>query len=202
MLTQQLLFYLFASITVFAGVMVVVANNPVRCALFLVLAFFTTAAIWMLAEAEFLALILILVYVGAVMTLFLFVIMMLNIDVASIQKRFVKYIPIGVLIVGVLTALMFIAIKPEHFGFAHLTQGGLHGPEYKNVEELGEVLYTQFAYPFILAAVLLLVAIISAISLVHRRPQNCKSQNVVDQIRVKRDDRVRLVKMKTEEKKS
>jgi len=196
MLLQQFIFYILAFITVFAGVMVVSNNNPVRCALYLVLAFFGSAGIWMLAEAEFLALILILVYVGAVMTLFLFVIMMLNIDVAAIRSHFVRYLPFGLGVVGLLTVLMFIAIKPEHFGLSHLT-GPIQQPaDYSNVKELGMVLYTTYALPFIVAGMLLLVAIISAISLVHRPPQQCKTQNPVEQIKVRREDRVRLVKMK------
>jgi len=192
---QHLIFYVFAFIAVTAAVMVVTSNNPVRCVLSLVLTFFASAGIWMLAEAEFLALVLILVYVGAVMTLFLFVIMMLDINLSAMRRRFVKYVPIGAGIVGLLVLLMLMAVKPEHFGFTHLTAGGLHGANYSDVSALGMVLYTKYLYPFELAAVLLLVAIVAAISLAHRGPRECHSQNAVKQIRVRREDRVRLVSM-------
>lgn len=200
MQTLDLIFYAFAATAVFAATMVVASNNPVRSALFLVLAFFAAAGMWMLTQAEFLSLILVLVYVGAVMTLFLFVIMMININVASMKQGFVRYLPFGLMIVSLLVFLMFVAIKPEHFVFEHLAKAKMHGADYSNTRELGMVLYTQYAYPFILAAVLLLVAIISAISLAFRGPQNCKTQSIPDQIKVRREDRVRLVKMKTDKK--
>ena len=190
---QELIFYVFAIVAVFSATMVVVSSNPVRSALFLVTCFFATAGIWLLAEAEFLALVLILVYVGAVMTLFLFVIMMLDIDVITKKHLLKTYLPMGLIVIGLMVLLMLVAIEPERFAFAHLQQVKLHAADYSNVEELGEVLYTQYAYAFELAAVLLLVAIVAAISLAHRGPRNRKVQKPVKQMQVKRDERVRLV---------
>ncbi|GAB4391670.1 MAG: NADH-quinone oxidoreductase subunit J [Gammaproteobacteria bacterium] len=198
MLVQHIIFYVFAILAITSAGAVILSNNPVRSALFLVMTFFASAGIWMLAHAEFLALILVLVYVGAVMTLFLFVVMMLNTEAINIKRQVIKYLPLGILIIGLLVFLTFVAIKPENFGFEHLQ--ALHLPELQqsNVESLGEVLYTQYALPFEVAAVLLLIAIISAISLAFRGSRECKSQDAVRQIRVRRADRVRLVKMKSE----
>lgn len=194
MLVQQFIFYGLAALVAGSAVMVVLLNNPVRCALFLVLAFIGSAGLWILVYAEFLALVLILVYVGAVMTLFLFVIMMLNINVASTRHHFVKYVPFVILVVGLLVLLMVLAIKPEHFAFAPLTQPQVYSADYSNAKELGAVLYTQYVLAFELCAVLLLVAIIAAISLAHRGPQAVKTQHTLKQILVKRKDRVRLIK--------
>jgi len=198
MLIQQVIFAGFAIIAVGSALMVVSTRNPVRAVLFLVLAFIASAGIWMLAYAEFLALILVLVYVGAVMTLFLFVVMMLNIDVATGTRRFVRYLPLGFAIVGLLVFLMILAIKPEHFGLIAAADSARLAPNYSNVTELGRVLYTTYAYPLEIAASLLLVAIIAAISLTHLPPRHARTQKPVEQIRVRREDRVRLVKMKTE----
>lgn len=197
MLVQQIIFYGLAALVVGSAVMVVLLNNPVRCALFLVLAFIGSAGLWILAYAEFLALVLILVYVGAVMTLFLFVIMMLDINVISMRRQFVKYVPFGLIVVGLLVVLMVLAIKPENFAFAPLTHAQSYPADYSNVKELGSVLYTQYVLAFELCAVLLLVAIIAAISLAHRPPRNVKTQRPVEQIFVKREDRVQLVKNMT-----
>jgi len=198
MYLQQIIFYIFSLVAVASATTVVVSNNPVRSALFLVLTFFSCAGLWILAHAEFLALILILVYVGAVMTLFLFVIMMLNIDVVSMRRRFLRYLPIGVGILGLLIFLMIIAIRPENFTSAHLSKAMLQPADYSNVKELGYALYTNYALGFELAGVLLLIAIISAISLANRGPRDCKTQRPSAQIRVRKSDRIRLIKMKTE----
>jgi len=179
---------------------VVVLNNPVRCALFLVLAFLASAGLWILAYAEFLALVLVLVYVGAVMTLFLFVIMMLNINIASTGRHFVRYLPFGLIVVGLLVLLIIIAISPENFDFAHLTQAGIKEAQLSNVASIGRVLYTEYVYAFELAAVLLLVAIVSAIALAHRGSRSSKTQNILKQLLVQRNERVRLVKMPAEKK--
>lgn len=192
----ELIFYLFALIAVGSGAMVIISNNPVRSALFLVLAFFAAAGLWLMAQAEFLALILILVYVGAVMTLFLFVIMMLNIDVVTQKRRFVRYLPFGLGIVGLLLLLMLVAIRPEQFSFAHLANAMIHSKDFSNTQALGEVLYTQYAFGFEIAAAILLVAMISAISLAHRGPRNAKTQRPNEQVRVKAKDRIRLVEGK------
>lgn len=195
---QLLTFYAFAFVAISAGAMVVLGSNPVRSALFLVLSFFACAGMWILAHAEFLALVLILVYVGAVMTLFLFVIMMLNIDVVSMKRQAMRYLPLGLGIVALLVFLMLAAIRPDNFNFAHLANAQLQDANYSNTKELGAVLYTNYAYAFEIAGMLLLVAIIAAISLSHRGPRDSKTQKPQEQIRVRREDCVRVVSMDAE----
>jgi NADH-quinone oxidoreductase subunit J len=206
----QIIFYLFAAIAIGAAVMVISQNNPVRCVLFLVLTFFASAVLWILVEAEFLALILVLVYVGAVMTLFLFVVMMLNIDVESVKGHFIRYLPFGFIVVALLTGLLMTAIPKEAFQSSVETQALQtdaqlvsiknvgRTPSLSNTEALGMVLYTDYVLAFELAAVILLVAIVSAITLVHRGAIRSKTQNIKQQIMTRREDRVRLVKMKSE----
>ena len=196
---QQVIFYCFAILAVFAATVMVTSRNPVISVLFLVLTFFAMAGIWLLAHAEFLALILVLVYVGAVMTLFLFVIMMLNIDTAASAKGYLRYLPIGLGIVGLMVFLMIVAIAPQHFGFEHVPVQ-VASAIGSNTERLGMVLYTNYVFAFEIAAILLLVAIIAAISLVHRGPRNCKTQRPNDQIRVRKQDRVRVLKMSAEKR--
>ena len=198
MTIQLLTFYAFAFIAVCAAVMVVIGNNSVRSALYLVLSFFACAGLWMLAQSEFLSLVLILVYVGAVMTLFLFVIMMLNIEDEGRKRRFVQYLPLGLLIVGLLVFLMLQAIKPESFNLEYLATVTPVQANVNNIKSLGDVLYTDYAFAFEIAGMLLLVAIIAAISLSHRGPRNCKTQKPQMQVRVKRNERVRIVSMKAE----
>lgn len=196
---SQIIFYAFAALAVFSAFMVITQNNPVRCVLFLVLTFFCACIIWLMAQAEFLALILVLVYVGAVMTLFLFVVMMLDIELVSMRKHFMRYLPFALLVFGVFMSLVFHVLKPAHSVLDHLPQAAkMISAEASNTHALGLVLYTQYAYPVILAAVLLVVAIIAAISLAHRAPRDCKTQDVAAQIRVRREDRVTLVKMQAE----
>jgi len=197
---EQLVFYGFSAVLLFCSTMVVLLRNPVRCALFLVAAFIASACLWVLLEAEFLALVLVLVYVGAVMTLFLFVVMMLNVETASLREGFVRYMPIGALIVAMLIALMLLMVGPSHFGLSQIAAPKHLGASYSNIRELGSVLYTTYVYPFEIAGVILLVAIISAISLSFRGPQNRKKQRVSEQVKVRREDRVRLLKMVSETK--
>jgi NADH-quinone oxidoreductase subunit J len=203
-LLPQVIFYLFAGLTIIAALMVITQNNPVRSVLFLVLAFFTSAVLWLLAQAEFLALILILVYVGAVMTLFLFVVMMLNIDIESTKKNLIRYLPFGLILVALLVGLLLKAVPGDLFRtsveLAKESETVLYEPilPTSNTEALGMVLYTDYMFAFELAAVILLVAIIAAITLVHRKPIRSKRQNIVQQIMTQRSDRVKLVKMKSE----
>ena len=212
-LLPQIVFYVFAGLTLVSALMVITQNNPVRCVLFLVLAFFASAVLWMLVQAEFLALILVLVYVGAVMTLFLFVIMMLNIDVESMKTHLLRYLPFGLILIALLTGLLLVAIPSDTFKTAvqiSVAVGETVQHDFMpdamstkstpltNTEALGMVLYTDYVYAFELAAVILLVAIIAAITLVHRNPIRSKRQNIRDQIMTRREDRVRLVKMKSE----
>jgi len=198
---EQLLFYIFSAGLILSGVMVIVSRNPVRCALFLVAAFVMSAALWILLEAEFLALVLILVYVGAVITLFMFVVMMLNIDVADKQVRISRrLLAPAIIAVAFTVGIMLFVIGPEHFGLASFASPVHEPANYSNVKELGLVLYTHYVYPFELAAVILLVAMISAISLNFRGKRFRKSQNVPEQVMVRPEERVRMVKMKVEDK--
>ncbi len=186
-----LVFYAFAAILVAASVMVIVSRNPVRGALFLILAFFCSAVLWLLLEAEFLALALIFVYVGAVMTLFLFVVMMLNIDKLPDQEGFVKFLPIGVLVMAVLVGLMIMVIGPHHFSLNTFASHQMHSSDYSNVAEVGDTLYTQYVMPFELAGMMLLVAIISSISLAHRvRRPNTRTQDIPTQIATHSEDQL------------
>jgi NADH-quinone oxidoreductase subunit J len=188
-------YYLFAAILVFAALRVVTVKNPVQAALFLVLAFFSAAAIWMLLKAEFLAVALVLVYVGAVMVLFLFVVMMLDINVDSLREGFKKAIPVsmlvGALIIAEMVMVLMAAMKRPVGSAAMPIDTG------SNTKALGMVLYTHYVYVFELAAVVLLVAIIAAIALTHRKRAETKVQNPSEQVKVKKADRVRVLKMES-----
>jgi len=190
------LFYVFAAILLFAAFRVITARNPVHAALFLVLAFFQAAAIWILLQAEFLAIALVLVYVGAVMVLFLFVVMMLDINLDGARQGFWKHFPLAGT-VGVIIALEMSYVLMGGFRdpakFAN--EAGTLGTQVSNTKELGMVLYSEYVYPLEIAAVILLVAIIAAIALTLRERKDSKHQNPADQVRVKSKDRVRLVKM-------
>ena len=193
----QYVFYFFATVLVFAAFMVITIRNPVKAALFLVLAFFSAAGLWMLLEAEFLAIVLVLVYVGAVMVLFLFVVMMLDINLARLREGFGDYLPIGGL-VAVLMVIEMALILSDGFGAGRALVP--HPVDYSNTRELGRVLYTAYAYPFEIAAAILLAAIVAAIALTMRRRPETKYQNPGQQIKVQRNERVRVVKMKSEKK--
>jgi NADH-quinone oxidoreductase subunit J len=194
------LFYAFAAVLLFAAFRVITARNPVHAALFLVLAFFQAAAIWILLKAEFLAITLVLVYVGAVMVLFLFVVMMLDINLDSVRKGFWKHFPLAGT-VGVIIALEMSYVLMG--GFREPPQGtslsdtGSLAAQVSNTKELGKVLYSQYIYPLEIAAVILLVAIIAAIALTLRERKDSKRSNPSEQVRVKAKDRVTLVKMKS-----
>jgi NADH-quinone oxidoreductase subunit J len=194
----QLIFYVFAILAIFSGTMVVASANPVRGALFLVLTFFAMAGIWLLLEAEFLALILVLVYVGAVMTLFLFVVMMLQVNVVSLKEGVVRYW--WILAAPLVLIVLALTIKVVGQGLSDVPQPVATPADYSNLAHLGSVLYTDYAYPFEIAAVLLLTAIVAAISLTHRTPKNRKIQRVSEQISVRRQDRIRLVNQPPEKK--
>ncbi|MDP1524696.1 MAG: NADH-quinone oxidoreductase subunit J [Rhodocyclaceae bacterium] len=194
---KTFVFYVVAAILVFAALRTITARNPVHAALFLVLAFFSMAAIWMLLQAEFLAIILIMVYVGAVMVLFLFVVMMLDIDIERLRHRFWSYLPLGAMIGLLMVAEMALVLSGTYFSAAALP--GQTMPEgYSNTKELARLLYTDFVYPFELASVILLVGVIAAVMLTLRQRKDTKYQNPSEQLAVKRNDRVRLVKMATE----
>ena len=196
---EKFLFYVFALILLFAAVRVITVRNPVHAALFLVLAFFTSAALWLLLEAEFLAITLVLVYVGAVMVLFLFVVMMLDINVAPVREGFIKYLPVGAAVALIIFIEMALIVGSGYFG-AERYDLVRQAADYSNTRELGSVLYTFYVYPFEIAAVILLVAIIAAIALTMRRREGTKFQDPAQQVRVSRDDRVRVVRMEPEKK--
>ena len=198
---EQIIFYVFAAMTVASALMVITVKNPVQAALALVLTFFSCAGVWMLLEAEFLAITLVLVYVGAVMVLFLFVVMMLDINIAQLKAGFMRFLPIGLGFAAAMATLLIMAVGPEHFGLDIFTEPVRHAADYSNIKELGSVLYTVYVYPFEIAAVILLVAIVAAIALTLRRRPNTKHQNPAEQISVKRNDRIRMVSMKAEAKK-
>jgi len=196
---ETFVFYLFSTFMVMSALMVITVHNPVRAAFFLVLTFFASAAVWLLLEAEFLAVILIIVYVGAVMVLFLFVVMMLDINLAPLREGFIRYLPVGAGVAILMVIAMGLVVGS---GQLNLEQAAIvqHGPGYNNTAELGEALYTNYLYPFEIAGAILLVAIVAAISLTMRKPRSHKAQKPEQQVAVKREDRVRLVKMKSEKK--
>lgn len=178
--------------------MVITVRNPVYAALFLVLAFFSTSAIWLLLRAEFLAIVLVLVYVGAVMVLFMFVVMMLDINVARLRAGFARFLPVGALVALALAASMTWIVGADPFNAADRSGLVNYGPAYSNTTQLGEALFKQYLYPFEVAGAILLVAIIAAIALTMRSKRETKTQNPDAQVAVRREDRVRLVKMKSE----
>ena len=192
---ETVLFYAFAAVLLVSGLAVITARNPVHGALALVLAFFTAAAIWLLLRAEFLAIALVVVYVGAVMVLFLFVVMMLGINLERVREGFWRNLPLALLVGGIMVAEMIAVLANRYFGMPRpreLPAG------YSNTKELGRVLYTQYAYAFEIAAVILLVAIIAAIALTLRRRKDTRRQEPAAQVRVRREERVRLVAMPVE----
>ena len=189
------IFYFFAAILVFAGLRVITARNPVHAALYLVLAFFTAAGLWMLLEAEFLAIVLVLVYVGAVMVLFLFVVVMLDINLGRLREGFWTYLPLAGFVSVLLVIEMVLILGGRHFGLDVMGVPAPHPADYSNTKELGRLLYTDYVYAFELAAVILLVAIVAAIALTLRRRKDSKYIDPAEQVKVKRNDRLRIVKM-------
>ncbi|MEO5696550.1 MAG: NADH-quinone oxidoreductase subunit J [Burkholderiaceae bacterium] len=191
------LFYVFSGVLLFAAFRVITARSPVSAALFLVLAFFSAACVWMLLRAEFLAIVLVLVYVGAVMVLFLFVVMMLDVGSEALREGFWAHFPVAAL-VGVIIALEMAAVLLPGFYVSDAPATSAAALNLGNTKMLGIEVYTRYLYPLQIAAVLLLVAIIAAIALTLRRRKDSKYQNPSDQVRVRAADRVRIVKMKSE----
>ncbi len=201
MIYTTAIFYFFAAILVFAGLRVITARNPVHAALFLVLAFFTAAGLWMMLEAEFLAITLVLVYVGAVMVLFLFVVMMLDINLDKLREGFWDYLPLAGFVSVLLMIEMALILGSRHFGLEVMATPVPHPADYSNTKELGRLIYTDYVYAFELAAVILLVAIVAAIALTLRRRKDSKYIDPAEQVKVKRNDRLRIVKMQAVAKK-
>jgi len=197
----EILFYAFSGVLVVAALGVITARNPVHAVLFLVFAFFNSAILWMLLEAEFLAIILVLVYVGAVMVLFLFVVMMLDINIAEVRSGFTRYAPLGILVAVIVVVEIGSVVWVRTLGREVTPAAASVAVEgYSNTTALGELLYTQYLYPFELAAVILLIAIVAAITLTMRRRKGLKVQNVGAQVAVRASDRVRIVKMPAEQR--
>ena len=195
---NEIVFYAFSAILVLSALGVITSRNPVHAALLLVLAFFTTAAIWLQLQADFLAITLILVYVGAVMVLFLFVVMMLDINLARLREGFWSYLPLGGLVGLLLVAEMVIVLGSRYAGFRDVDAPPPLPADYSNTKELGRLLYPEYVYPFEIAAVILLVAIVAAIALTLRRRKQSKYIDPAKQIAVRREDRVRIVAMPAE----
>ncbi|HVL34804.1 MAG TPA: NADH-quinone oxidoreductase subunit J [Burkholderiales bacterium] len=191
---EAVIFYAFGGVLLASGLLVVTARNPVHGALFLVLAFFTAAALWLLLHAEFLAIALVVVYVGAVMVLFLFVVMMLDINLERVRQGFWRNLPLALVVGGILVWEMVTVLALRIWGLEPRPLP----PDYSNTRELGLVLYTDYAYAFEIAAVVLLVAIIAAISLTLRQRKDTRRQDPAQQVRARRDERVRLVSMPPE----
>jgi NADH-quinone oxidoreductase subunit J len=180
---------------VFAALRVITARNPVHSALFLVLAFVTAAGLWMLLEAEFLAIALVLVYVGAVMVLFLFVVMMLDINLDRLREGYWDYLVPGLVVAGVMVAEMTLVLGGRYFDLDDMPEPASHAADYSNTRELGRLIYTDYVYPFEIAALILLVAIVAAIALTLRQRKDTKYIDPAQQLKVRRKDRVRLVSM-------
>ena len=195
---ESLVFYFFAAVTVLSALSVVTVRNPVHAALFLVLTFFSSAFIWMLLEAEFLAISLVLVYVGAVMVLFLFVVMMLDINIARLREGFIQFLPVGIALAVVMFGMLYYVVSGDQFSIEAMAKPAAKAAEYSNTKALGGVLYTEYVFAFETAAVILLVAIIAAISLTMRKRPDNKYQNPSDQIKVRKEDRLRIIKMEAE----
>lgn len=192
------LFYALSTVLLAAAVGVITVRNPVYAALYLILAFVTSAVLWLLLEAEFLAIVLVLVYVGAVMVLFLFVVMMLDINTATLREGFLRYAPVGAIVAGIIVLELAYVIWFRNDGLPVGRELVPRDADYSSTEQLGQVLYTQYLYPFELAGMLLLLAIVAAILLTMRHRPGLKVQDIVQQVKVRREDRVRLVKMKSE----
>ena len=203
MIVQELIFYAFSLVLIFAAVAVISARNPVYSVLFLVLAFFSAAAIWLLLEAEFLAIILVVVYVGAVMVLFLFVVMMLDINLVPFKEGFIRYLPVAVLVAFIMAVeLLMVLWAKGRFGAEMFPVPEPNPAGYSNTRELGELLYSNYLLPFEVSGIILLVAMIAAVALTLRTRPGIKPQDVGAQVRTRRDESVRLVKMKSEKSRS
>lgn len=197
---QDIIFYFFSTVLVGSALGVITARNPVHAALLLVLAFFTSAGLWLLLEAEFLAITLVLVYVGAVMVLFLFVVMMLDINIDRLREGFWKWFPFGALLALVMATEMAMVLMSKQFGIEEMPAPAPRAAGYSNTKELGRLIYTEYVYAFELAAVILLVAIVAAIALTLRHRGGSKAIDAAKQVSVKREDRVRMVSMASEKK--
>jgi NADH-quinone oxidoreductase subunit J len=199
---QTFIFYAFAAVLIFAALRVITSRNTVHSALWLVLSFFSAAGVWLLLQAEFLAIALVLVYVGAVMVLFLFVVMMLDVNFDRMRERFRSYIPVGATVGILILVEMTLALIGGFLAPATARTPTAAPAGFSNTKALGLQIYTDYVYPFEIAAVILLVAIIAAIALTHRKRRETKYQNPGAQVRVKRSERLRILKMPSEKRES
>lgn len=197
---EQVVFYVFATMLIVSASMVITVRNPVLAALFLVLSFFSCSAIWLLLHAEFLAITLVLVYVGAVMVLFLFVVMMLDINLVPLKEGFARYLPVGIAFAVLMMIAMGLALGSGYFDISQASLGIERDASYSNTTELGKALYSEYLYPFEIAGAILLVAIVAAISLTLRKSKPLKTPKPEQQVVAKRAERVRLVKMEAEKR--
>jgi NADH-quinone oxidoreductase subunit J len=195
-----ILFFIFAGVLICAALGVILSRNPVYSALLLVLCFFNSAVIWVLLDAEFLGIVLVLVYVGAVMVLFLFVVMMLDVNIEQLRKEFVGYWPLTVAVAGFVVFAMINVIVVKHLGGAGLKTAPALAANYSNTRSLGVELFTRYAYPAQVAAIILLVASVAAIVLTLRQRKGGKPQDIAKQVATRARDRVRLVKMASEKR--
>jgi len=198
MSVEIVVFYFFAIALIFAASMVITVRNPVHAALFLIMSFFASSGLWLLLEAEFLAITLVLVYVGAVMVLFLFVVMMLDINLTILREGFAGYLPVAFVVAVLMMASLGRVVGTKNFGLDVVAPADRAAADYSNTEALGQVLYTDYVFPFEIAAVILLVAIVAAIALTLRPSRQTKAPKPERQVAVKREDRVRIVKMDSE----
>ena len=199
MVIEAAIFYFFGAVLVGAAIGVIASRNAVHSAMFLVLSFVTSAFLWILLEAEFLAIVLVLVYVGAVMVLFLFVVMMLDVDSDRMRGGFTRYAPLGLGVVALVVVMLGVLVWGAQGDLGMREVPPRAGPEFSNTEALGAVLYTEYVYAFELAALLLLVAIVAAITLTMRKRPGLKVQDISKQVAARREDRVRLVRMEAEQ---
>ena len=195
---QTITFYVFAAMLIFSALRVITAKNPVHAAMFLVLSFVTAAALWLLIYAEFLAITLVLVYVGAVMVLFLFVVMMLDINMDKMREGFWKHSKLGFVVGGLMLLEMAFLLMSRPFDAVAPTNQAANQPGYSNIKEIGRLLYTDYVFPFEIAAIILLVAIVAAIALTMRGRKVSKAQNPAKQVLVKSGDRLRIIKMEAD----
>jgi NADH-quinone oxidoreductase subunit J len=195
----QVLFYFYAIAALTCAFGVITARNPVKAILLLVLTFVFAAAVWLFLQAEFLALILVVVYVGAVMTLFLFVVMMLNVNQPERKRFWTRLLPVILIVILLMLIMMVFVLRPENFGLAKYSALSASA-HYSNVAALGMTLYSDYIFPFEVAGVLLLVAMVAAIVLTYRGVRKRKTVNITDQLMVRKSDRLRVIKMKAEPK--
>ena len=195
---KTFVFYVMAAILIFAALRVITARNPVHAALFLVLSFFSASGIWLLLEAEFLAIILILVYVGAVMVLFLFVVMMLDINIERLRQGFWTHLPVGAVVGILLVVQMALVLGGSYFGYEAMPEPPPAQADHSNTREIGRLLYTEYVYPFELASLVLLVAMVAAVTLTLRKRKGARYINPSEQVTARREDRVKLVSMPAE----